>query len=937
MKNVFLPSVPIIFFSETWLRSPSPKISGKDFFFSEAVASATGRGRPSGGLEFYIDPPLKPSVISKTAQHLCVKVEVDNTPFAVVGVYYKPTLDLDDVILDLTVAIDKCRDLDLPVLLGGDFNFLPGSDNFTELIELLSSFDITLSSDPSLFSFVGHQGKSTPDHVFSSHTLVCSTSTIARPESPHLPLSAIIKCLRPYSASDDTNMVPILDYEQCISLLSQNELSQSNNPSVLVDDLNGIITACVTKKVRRLPSPPWHSAKLTRLKNNSVQALKSFLDAPSPLRKRRYMDARKAVTAEIHQNTKKFYESKVAEAIKNAHDQGISSLYKSAKKSSPDLSSNVPLGEWKTFCSNLYQTYPAPEIPNVQSATTELGSNVSKPFSPREIFDCINKQKSKAKDLMGISPADLKVISSPLSARLTPIFNGILDGRIPFPETWLNSTLFFLHKKGPANDPSNYRSLAIESPILKIFTSLITARLSEFAESSNVLPDFQFGFRKGHSSTSAALLLQQTVKSALNRKEKVFSCFVDFRKAFDLVDRSKLYSKLIRIGLPYSFCHLLNSILSGLTLSVRSNGSTSSSFTTNNGLPQGDPLSPLLFSIFIHDLPDFLSTPPQPLRPMHGIPLIPGSSSLKYILYADDLVLLSSNPIDLQQGLLHLERYCDSNNLPVSIPKTKVLQFYRGSPCIFNVQYKGNVLEQLNEFVYLGISFTTQLASTKHINRMLAKCRSRMAFLFSRLPISDIPLPTALEIFNVFILSIIRYALPVWFPSVTVSSKTKLDSLYTKYLKRFLGLPYSASNALVYRITNTAPLSSSLPSLYVKSFDNLTFPRSMEGIHLYRPLEPPPFTPIPLPEKIRLCPVPIPGPNLLPTLKAPKRAFLYTIFDLFHPHLCSKVGCSHLPSDPDTLCICRHCSTPIDHYHTYVCPTLCHLSPCALLKSLNIG
>ena len=922
MKNVTLPSSQIIFFCETWCLSPAPKIPGKDFFFSPAVATT---GRPSGGLEFYLDPSLKPSLISKTALHLCVSV---NNTIAIIGVYYKPTLELDDILIDLTVVLDICRNSNLSIILGGDFNLHLNTAKFSELLDLLSSYDISLTSDPSFPSFVGNNGSSTPDHIFSSHALNCLSTTVSRPESPHFPLSFIVDLPdNPPAAPPNSDLVFELDYEKCNHDLKLNAPSQlpTKNPSVLTLELNKILSNCLSTKQRRPPSPPWHSNTLVSLKRNSKRSLEFFLRSPSPLNRQKYMASRKAVSIEIKRNTTKFYENKLSSAILNAQEQGIKSLYKSAKKPSTDLSSSVPLNDWKEFCADLYQSYPAPSVPDCPSVPTEKGSAVLSPVSQLEIFNVINRQKSKAKDQMGISPIDLKAIARPLSAWLTPIFNAILEGTLHIPDPWLNSTFFFLFKKGSPHDPTNYRSLAIESPILKILTSLLTNRLTVFAESSNILPNFQFGFRKGHSTTSAALLLQHCVKSALDRKEKVFACFVDFKKAFDLVDRSLLYSKLLHIGLPRSFCTLLHSILSGLKFSVRSNGSLSSPFYTYNGVPQGDPLSPILFSLFIYDLPDSLNS---------GIPLIPDSSQLKYLLYADDLIVLGESHADLQIGMAFLQRYCSVNNLTVSIPKTKVLIFYRGSrPAHTHVHYQGTVLETVNAFVYLGITFTTRLSSSKHIDRIVAKCHSRIAFLFSRLPIADIPLSTALEVFNVFILSVIRYALSVWFPAATISSLKRIDAVFTKFLKRFLGLPYSALNSLTYKITNTVPLSSTLALINPSSFLKLTFPLCMDGILLPAPLQLPQTNSPPLPTYFDNFPASL--PVLLPILKAPKRALLYPIFDLYHPHICSSEGCSHLPSNPDSPCFCRFCSLPIDHFHTYSCPSLSQLSPCALMKYLH--
>jgi len=157
---------------------------------------------------------------------------------------------------------------------------------------------------------------------------------------------------------------------------------------------------------------------------------------------------------------------------------------------------------------------------------------------------------------------------------------------------------------------------------------------------------------------------------------------------------------------------------------------------------------------------------------------------IRYLLYADDLVILSHSPRGLQLALNELHKYATENKLTISIQKTKCMVFYNGS-CPTTVFYlDGQPLENCNEFTYLGVVFTTRLSSTKHIDHIVSKCNAKIGFLFSKLPLKEIPLSVAIDIFNVYVRPIATYCLPIWLSSMCAQAEQKLNSVFTKFLKR---------------------------------------------------------------------------------------------------------------------------------------------------------
>ena len=308
-----------------------------------------------------------------------------------------------------------------------------------------------------------------------------------------------------------------------------------------------------------------------------------------------------------------------------------------------------------------------------------------------------------------------------------------------------------------------------------------------------------------------------------------------------------------------------------------------------------------------------------------------GNANITYLLYADDLVLLAESADELQSAIFQLQHYASICHLTVNIQKTKCMIFYQGWCPQAEFYYMGRRLETCNEFTYLGVIFTTRLSSSKHIDYIISKCNTRLGILFNKLPLKDIPFSVVMNTFNVYILSVITYALPIWYPQISNDARCKLNSVFTKFLKRHLGLPYSTNNSIVHFLTETQPLSYTLDQKLLKATLNITYPRELNGVVIPLPSE---FTDLysPLPKIPSYFWMSRPIEGNLPIQSEPRRALLYDIIDLIHPHIC-KTANFHLEPVNET-CICRFCLGQALHYHQRECPFLKNLSYCALLKKV---
>lgn len=897
---------------------PHPCLSHKDFFYSNAVKLNENerRGRPSGGLELYIDPSLCAKIISKSPSYLCAETKT----LYIIGVYFKPLADLDDIISDIHTAIVSCNNFNKGIVIGGDFNLHYGTNNFSNLASFLASYDILLVSDPSIITFVGNRGSSTPDHVFcSTHLKISSVSVPQRTESDHFPITVSIL------NSTVSRYIPTarkrINIEKCkMSMSALRDSCETQSPDAIAEKLQHILTQCQ----ELVPLQNHRSKLIEKLKAETKDALSMYMKFRSQFFRSYYLSCRRNLHSEIAKHKRQKLENKLTELFRRTDVVGIRALYNQARPKSLPLSPHVPLHEWRSFFSKLYQTHCEPQFTEIPVVPTLSGSKLDYPFTVTEILTAIHHQRSSAKGVNGVSPANLKPLADDLAPLLSIVFNGFLENPGKFPESWLSTIFFLIHKKGTFTDPSNYRSLAIEDPLLKIFSTCLYNRISDYAESNKLLPDFQFGFRRNYSSCSAASLLRHSIEVSLKKKKRVYACFVDFKKAFDLVDRNLLCQKLQLMGFPSSIVKLIFTLLQGLQLYIRSNNSLSDPFQSFNGVPQGDPLSPLLFSLFIADLPNSLT---------HCGIQTDSSVQVNHILYADDLVILSHNPEQLQRAINRLSIYCNKNKITVSVEKSKCMIFHNGYHAPISFTFQNQPLETVNQFTYLGIVFTTRLSSSKHVLHIISKCQAKIGLLYSQLPLQKIPISVCVDVFNTYILPVMSYGLACWFPNITNTSCSKLNAVFTKYLKLCLGLPYNTNNAITYLLTNQLPVCETLKSLWRKSFYKLVFPEVLSGLYLNPPVDNPEegtYSPVEhIPSYFWLSPV-IDGP--LPNLPEPRRALLYDLIDIHHSHLCTREDFHLLPEDS---CLCKFCRQSANYsYHYRDCPMLKCLSPCGRYRKI---
>lgn len=427
------------------------------------------------------------------------------------------------------------------------------------------------------------------------------------------------------------------------------------------------------------------------------------------------------------------------------------------------------------------------------------------PITAREIREALNHLKQgKAAGCDGILNEMLKASGDVIMPFLVQFFNEIFD-KASWPEEWTKALIVPIHKKGDEDNPDNYRGISLMCTLSKMFTRVINKRLSAWSEDNDVINEAQAGFRRNYSTVDHIFTLYACVEKQLSQPSKLYVAFVDFRKAYDSIKRSLLWVALKNVGIKGKMLTLLQSIYSSVQSCVRChNGSLSQYFHCLLGLKQGCVLSPTLFSFFINSLAqDILS------QGRHGVSMSPHQFELFLLLFADDLALMSTTPVGLQNQLNVLFNAAQSMCLNVNLSKTKVVVFRKGGFLAARERwfYGRDQLEVVNSYTYLGLNFSTMLSLTNAVSSAIVRAkRGTMEILNVMLRLNCNSPIIFFKLFDAQVVPMLMYAAEVW-------GSQKIDDVEKVHLfacKKFLGVSLHASNKLVYGELGRYPL-------YVKS------------------------------------------------------------------------------------------------------------------------
>ena len=364
-------------------------------------------------------------------------------------------------------------------------------------------------------------------------------------------------------------------------------------------------------------------------------------------------------------------------------------------------------------------------------------------------------KKSNGFGLDGISSYFLKAGMPVLASSLSAIFNNSLRQGV-FPDCWKTARIAPIFKDGPENIKSNYRPISVLPTVSRLFEKVLYGQLYQYLDENKLLYLHQSGFRSLHSCVTCLLKSTNDWYTDIDRGNVNAVVFIDLKKAFDTVDHSILLEKLSLYGIRGIELEWFRSYLSGRKQCCKVNGHISNIESIRYGVSQGSCLGPLLFLIYINDLPLALD-------------------NAKVTMYADDTsISYSSKSVDeinsaINDDLSSLKLWLEGNKLSLNVTKTQAmligsrakLQNISNSDVISpKFVIDDEVVPMINEAKYLGIQIDKTLGWKEHINIIAAKISRGIGML--RYAKRYVPLSTVKTMYRSIVEPYLRYCCTVW-------------------------------------------------------------------------------------------------------------------------------------------------------------------------------
>ena len=767
----------------------------------------------------------------QTMEALACTIFLHNTKLTLVAVYKQPNKLLYENDFNLLVNLDN------KILLAGDINCKHESWNSRVsntnggiLFQLTQNSDIIITApvEPTFYP----KGRGQPDVLdvvmYRNLTLLQLPKVFYNLNSDHLPVIFVTDCVLDNIYSPKTKNLNVnwetyklaLQTTIVIPKSIENEIDLDNELLILTDQLKMAYNSSRTY----IDLPPTKNedpqlAILLKLKNLTRR---KYQKTRHPMIKKLLNKFKKKVHDRIQRKRLKSWSDFLVNSDKPAN-----TFWRIAKQlqNKVRFQTQSPLKEDNEL---IYETTKITEIfarhmelqfsPNVLPSSEEFiyyvnrsvalrNSDCQLPPSeltkPIDIWNIIRKlPNNKAAGQDGITNEQLKHLPRKAVVLLCRIINKMLLLGY-FPKIWKNAYITMIHKPGKISTvPTNYRPISLLSNLSKVCEKVLLQKLLKFVEENNLLPQEQFGFRHGYGSDLQLMRIVDLITTKFANKCSVLGLFLDAEKAYDKIWHQGLIYKLLQLNIPAYLVKIIQSFLFERTFQIKISNSFSTIRKIKAGVPQGAVLSPILFNLYIAD--------------------IPKTNKTIISMFADDLAVFSVNRnlkyayCDLTKHIQILERWLLKWRISININKSGIIPFtWKKKVNLPDIKVYNDVIARLNSIKYLGVTLDKKLLFKEHINNILHKAIAKYVILYPLFKGPSLLIETKKLLYTSIIRSGMTYAGGVW-KFAANTNKRKLQILQNKILRTISGFSKDTKITQLHEDLEINMLETHLDMIHMK-------------------------------------------------------------------------------------------------------------------------
>lgn len=788
--------VDILAINETWLAAGeegrAPRVPG---YRLRHVPRPPGERLRGGGVGFYIRRGINVRTCTHPeappVEQMWLSLVLNSIKIVIGTAYRPPWLDVDTFLDAITESVAAFSRFERIILLG-DFNinllqpehihvkklscflnntglsqFIDRPTHFTDRCETL--LDVICTNARCCDIAVNHI------HDLSSHAYITCTLDIRK----NKPKAKWIS-YRPLKNIDRELFNEHLDLIDWTNFMSLSDVN------VMVNTFNSYIAALFdthapVKKIKvKEQSYPWITPCIKKMMQIRDAARRRFHTSNLESHGNYYKDLKRLVVISIDNEKAAYFKQHINFNINNPRK-----LWKNIKITTytdDSITKDLPACfDNPDDINRHFLTLPGNDTASLSDLTFlefhRYGDSTLalKPVNETIVLNIIRKLKSNAR---GIDDISLNMILLTLPQTLGPItsiINTSIENGV-YPDIWKMAMVQPIPKKTHPNDMADLRPISILPILSKVLEKVVCFQMNNYLESNNMFPEFQSGFRRDHSTSTALIDVVDNIITAQDSGDATILTLLDFSRAFDTINTALLLSKMSYYGFDNKAIRWFNSYLTNRTQQVRllkQDGSTvvSDALSVTRGVPQGSILGPVLFILYCADLTKSIL-------------------NCKYHMYADDTqIYISFKPSEPEQAFNRMNEDLDRlaewsirNTLVLNPNKSKYMilgtssQITKVENLGCGVSIGSGPIERTKEARNLGVYMDDGLRFEGHLQRSVSACFYRLRVLYRMRKYIDVAL--RVRLCEALVLSKINYADVVYGPRLLARSERLMQRVH---------------------------------------------------------------------------------------------------------------------------------------------------------------